>query len=215
MAVSIAKKHLTSLTQNFNPHTPYDENGLVRLLSWQSGHTPTTHSHHYALEREFPAKLQPQLIDRYLDNSRIWHEFTQTQDNNMAKASLQFNTSLQLQRNAPLNSSYSLTEQHVEKPKASEIAEKETNIWDNDQGDNKEGVEDEDSGVGGNDSEEWRDAPSQSHAYRRSRKRKRRETVILSPTSEKIARIQQELSDLIQERNQKRIKKKGKDHDGI
>ena len=33
IAVSIAKKYLVSLTQNFNPYTPFDENGLVRLLS--------------------------------------------------------------------------------------------------------------------------------------------------------------------------------------
>ena len=57
IAVSIAKKHLVSLAQNFNPYTPYDENGLIRLLSWQSGHAPETHNRHYALEREFPAKL--------------------------------------------------------------------------------------------------------------------------------------------------------------
>ncbi len=66
---------LLGLTQQFNPYTPFDGNGLVTLLSWQSGHRPETRTTHYALEREFPAKLQPELIDRYLENSRIWHEF--------------------------------------------------------------------------------------------------------------------------------------------
>ena len=75
LAVSVAKRHLVSLTKNFDPHIPHDENGILRTMSWQAGHHAETHSSHYALEREFPAKLQPQLINRYLENSRIWHEF--------------------------------------------------------------------------------------------------------------------------------------------
>ena len=75
IVVSIAKRHLVSLTRQFDPHTPVDEGGLVKLMAWQCGHRPATHVQHYTLEREFPAQLQPALIDRYLENSRIWHEF--------------------------------------------------------------------------------------------------------------------------------------------
>ncbi|KAJ9633941.1 hypothetical protein H2199_009190 [Coniosporium tulheliwenetii] len=52
-----------------------DYDGFLRLLSFQSGHKPLTHTGTYALEHEFPAKLQPDLIDRYLENSRMWHQF--------------------------------------------------------------------------------------------------------------------------------------------
>ena len=47
----------------------------MQLLAFQTGHRPLTHAGCYALERAFPAYLQPNLIHRYLDNSRVWHEF--------------------------------------------------------------------------------------------------------------------------------------------
>jgi hypothetical protein len=78
VAVSIAKKHLPALVTPFDPNTPKDYNGFLQLLSFQTGHKPTTHAGAYALEHGFPTKLQPDLIDRYLINSHMWHEFTLT-----------------------------------------------------------------------------------------------------------------------------------------
>lgn len=80
IAVSIAKKHLPILVTPFDPNTPKDYNSFLQLLSFQAGHKPTTHAGAYALEHGFPAKLQPDLIDRYLENSHVWHEFTLTRE---------------------------------------------------------------------------------------------------------------------------------------
>jgi hypothetical protein len=63
------------LVKPFDAHTPQDYDGFLQLLAFQTGHKPSTHTSAYALETAFPAKLQPDLIRRYLENSRIWHEF--------------------------------------------------------------------------------------------------------------------------------------------
>lgn len=75
IAVSISKKHIPALLQPFDPNTPKDYNGFLHLLSFQTGHNPSTHAGAYALDRAYPAKLQPDLIDRYFDNSFTWHRF--------------------------------------------------------------------------------------------------------------------------------------------
>ncbi|KAL1601393.1 hypothetical protein SLS60_006305 [Paraconiothyrium brasiliense] len=75
IAVSVAKKHLSTLVQPFEPNMPKDYDGFLRLLSFQTGHKQSTHASAYALDRAFPAKLQPELIDRYYENSHTWHRF--------------------------------------------------------------------------------------------------------------------------------------------
>lgn len=94
VAVSIAKKHLPTVTMPFDPNTPKDYNGFLRLLSFQTGHKPATHASAYALEHGFPAKLQPDLIDRYLENSHAWHKFTLTTETDTIDfcAGIDFNT---------------------------------------------------------------------------------------------------------------------------
>lgn len=47
----------------------------MTLFAFQTGHNPRTRSRAYALETGFPARLQPELIERYLQNSRYWHKF--------------------------------------------------------------------------------------------------------------------------------------------
>ncbi|EMD86838.1 hypothetical protein COCHEDRAFT_1218347 [Bipolaris maydis C5] len=87
-AVSIAKKHLPGLVAPFDPSTPKDYNGFLQLLAFQTGHRPVTHASAYALEHGFPTKLQPDLIDRYLVNSHMWHEFTLTREEDVLDDSL-------------------------------------------------------------------------------------------------------------------------------
>ncbi|KAJ9634203.1 hypothetical protein H2199_009087 [Coniosporium tulheliwenetii] len=91
IAISIAKKHLPPLIKPFDPNTPKDYDGFLRLLSFQSGHKPLTHAGTYALEREFPAKLQPDLIDRYLENSRMWHQFALIGDSDVISTDVDCN----------------------------------------------------------------------------------------------------------------------------
>jgi hypothetical protein len=78
VAVSIAKKHLPDLVQPFDSSIPNDSSGFLKLLSFQTGHNPITHASAYALDRTLPAKLQPELIARYIQNSQAWHQFTKT-----------------------------------------------------------------------------------------------------------------------------------------
>jgi hypothetical protein len=87
-AVSIAKKHLSALVTLFDPNTPKDYNGFLQLLSLQTGHRPVTHASAYTLEHSFPTKLQPDLINWYLVNSHMWHEFTLIQEEDVLDHSL-------------------------------------------------------------------------------------------------------------------------------
>jgi hypothetical protein len=75
IAVAVSKKHIPTLLEPFDPNLPKDRNGFLHLLAFQTGHTPSVHASAYALERGYPARLQPELIDRYFDNSFIWHRF--------------------------------------------------------------------------------------------------------------------------------------------
>lgn len=75
IAVAISKKHIPTLLQPFDPNIPKDHDGFLHLLAFQTGHTPSIHASAYALERGYPARLQSELIDRYFENSFIWHRF--------------------------------------------------------------------------------------------------------------------------------------------
>jgi hypothetical protein len=75
ISVAMSKKHMPDLLKPFDPHTPNDLNGFLHLLSFQTGHKPSTHAGAYALERGFPSKLQPNLIHRYIENSDLWQKF--------------------------------------------------------------------------------------------------------------------------------------------
>ncbi|GAB7336841.1 hypothetical protein MBLNU13_g00013t1 [Cladosporium sp. NU13] len=75
ISVAMSKRHIPDLLKAFDPHTPNDLNGMLHLLSFQTGHKPSTHAGAYALERGFPSKLQPDLIHRYIENSDLWQKF--------------------------------------------------------------------------------------------------------------------------------------------
>jgi hypothetical protein len=75
IAVAISKKHLPGIVQPFDHHTPRDRDGLLRLVSFQTGHNPATHAGAYALNRAYPAKLQPELVEQNLEISKVWHQF--------------------------------------------------------------------------------------------------------------------------------------------
>jgi hypothetical protein len=75
IAVAVSKKHLPGLTQPFDPNTPNNYGGFLQLLSFQTRHNPSTHASAYALNQAYPAKLQPELVERYFEGSRTWHQF--------------------------------------------------------------------------------------------------------------------------------------------
>jgi hypothetical protein len=93
IAVAISKKHLPGIVQPFDPNTPRGYDGLSRLLSFQTGHNPATHAGAYALDRAYPAKLQPDLVEQYLHISNVWHQFLGTAKESTFRANLGSNAS--------------------------------------------------------------------------------------------------------------------------
>jgi hypothetical protein len=75
IVVAISKKHLSGTVQPFDANVQRDHDGPSRLLSFQTGHNPATHAGAYALDRAYPAKLQPDLLERYREISKAWHQF--------------------------------------------------------------------------------------------------------------------------------------------
>ncbi|KFZ22727.1 hypothetical protein V502_02791, partial [Pseudogymnoascus sp. VKM F-4520 (FW-2644)] len=48
---------------------------FLKTLAFQTGHTIQTHSRSYALDNQYPARLQSDLIGRYYQSSLLWHRF--------------------------------------------------------------------------------------------------------------------------------------------
>jgi hypothetical protein len=172
-ATSIAKKHLPALVTPFDPNTPKDYNGFLQLLAFQTGHRPVTHASAYALEHGFPTKLQPDLIDRYLVNSHMWHEFTLIREEDALDYSL-----------ATVHKTLSGTIQVGYFPDA--IAEGTSECVTPERSD----TESPDEAL-----------RTQTPEQRQQRgKKRRRETDSCSPLTKKIHAMQQQLNDLVQER---------------
>jgi hypothetical protein len=172
-ATSIAKKHLPALVTPFDPNTPKNYNGFLQLLAFQTGHRPVTHASAYALEHGFPTKLQPDLIDRYLVNSHMWHEFTLTREEDSLDYSL-----------STVHKTLSSTTQVGYYPDA--ISEGTTESATPERGD----TESLDEAL-------RTQTPTQRQ---RNGKKRRRETESCSPLTRKILAMQEQLNDLVQER---------------
>ena len=71
ITISVAKKHLPAIIASFNLNTPKDYNRFLQLLLFQTRHEPATHAASYALKHSYPTKLQPDLINRYSENSQV------------------------------------------------------------------------------------------------------------------------------------------------
>ncbi|KAJ9633673.1 hypothetical protein H2199_009285 [Coniosporium tulheliwenetii] len=194
IAVSIAKKHLPSLIKPFDPNTPKDYNGFLRLLSFQSGHKPLTHAGTYALEREFPAKLQPDLIDRYLENSHVWHEFALIRENDVVDIDVDCNLNRSMQLYEPLG--YNPDEWRASAPERF-IESIESPTSGNKYSDLEDNSSPSKSRIGGN-----------CMVEDSGRKRLKRKRTIdpCSPTTKRIRRMQRELDDLIRKREKAKRK---------
>lgn len=75
VAISVVKKHIPSMIASFDPNAPSEYATFLRMLAFQTGHTAQTQSRSYALDDNYPAKLQSELIDRYYHCSLLWHQF--------------------------------------------------------------------------------------------------------------------------------------------
>ncbi|KAL5346651.1 hypothetical protein ACLOAV_008358 [Pseudogymnoascus australis] len=58
-----------------DPDAPSEYATFLKTLAFQTGHTIQTHSRSYALDNQYPAKLQSDLIGRYYQSSLLWHRF--------------------------------------------------------------------------------------------------------------------------------------------
>ena len=204
IAISIAKKHLASLIKPFDPNTPQDYDGFLRLLSFQSGHKPSTHAGTYALEHGFPAKLQPDLIDRYLENSKIWHQFALIGEGDI------ISTDVDCSLDNP-SQSYEVLGYN---PDGLNILTPDPVVDTVNASDNDPDVSDR---VEGNDGLSAAESSPQRKSGRRYRtggqrhvertpKRKRRSDSY-SPTSTRIKQIQQELDELLRSRETQKRRK--------
>jgi hypothetical protein len=83
------------MVQPFDPNLPKDYDGLLRRLSFQTGHNPATYAGAYALDRVHPAKLQPDLVERYFQTSEVWLRFLAIAGESALTAGYDINRSLQ------------------------------------------------------------------------------------------------------------------------
>lgn len=172
-ATSIAKKHLPSLVASFNPNTPKDYNRFLQLLAFQTGHRPVTHASAYALKHGFPTKLQPDLINRYLVNSHMWHKFTLTREEDVLDHSL-----------ATAHNTPSSTSQVSYCPDNIAMETVECVTPETSDGERPD-----------------EPSPTRTQEQRRQRGKKRcRETESFSPLTRKIHAMQQQLNNLVKER---------------
>lgn len=80
VVISVVKKHISSLIVPFNPDAPTEYAAFLKTLAYQTGHTIQTHSRSYALEENYPGKLQSDLIERYYQSSLLWQRFLNLSD---------------------------------------------------------------------------------------------------------------------------------------
>jgi hypothetical protein len=76
-ALAIAKQHIVPMAQPFDARKPEQICQIWQDIAWQAAHHVRTLTGSYALDRSFPAQLQPELIGRYLALSALWHRWLQ------------------------------------------------------------------------------------------------------------------------------------------
>ncbi|KAK4073268.1 hypothetical protein Purlil1_13123 [Purpureocillium lilacinum] len=76
LSIAITERHIRAIAGHFNRH---DDTSVgsdpAAVFAWQSGHRPRQRFSTYGLDGAYPDKLQPALLQLYLDASIQWHEF--------------------------------------------------------------------------------------------------------------------------------------------
>jgi len=197
IAISMSKRHLPALTQHFDPNTPNDHDGFLRFLAFQTGHKPETRVSGYALETAFPARLQPDLIHRYLKSSQAWQEFTRVLEDDLINANVDCNMTGPLHSyrdlgycpDLPRTPLAALTDD-AESGSESETWSKEESLT--------TATYSQRTSMQGRDCK--RKAISQSS--KEESKRRKSDHCSLSPTSQRIDQMQRELSKLLEKRRE-------------
>lgn len=192
VTVSIAKKHMPTLVAPFDPNTPKDYNGFLRLLAFQTGHKPSMQAGTYALEHGFPVRLQPDLINRYLENSNVWHEFTMTRASDVIHytSGLAFSTMSDIENVSYFPDHVSRTTRRYSTPDTTSLSEMSQ-------------LESTERSTLDPDISQCK-----RQRLKGSKRRRGTESLSLSPMSQKIANMQQQLDSLLEERASKRRRTK-------
>ncbi|OAQ59779.1 hypothetical protein VFPBJ_11599 [Purpureocillium lilacinum] len=76
LSIAITERHIRAIAGRFDRH---DDTSAGRdptaVFAWQSGHRPRQRFSTYGLDGAFPDKLQPTLLQLYLEASIQWHKF--------------------------------------------------------------------------------------------------------------------------------------------
>jgi hypothetical protein len=80
IAVQMTRMHVKEIYPYFEKDDSLWEAMLSRnkdynIYAWQTGHQRSTNISTYGLDRAFPSRLQPELINEYIRISRIWHRW--------------------------------------------------------------------------------------------------------------------------------------------
>ena len=80
IAVQMTRMHVKEIYPHFEKDDTLWEAMLSRnkdynIYAWQTGHQRSTNVSTYGLDRVFPSRLQPELINEYIRISRIWHRW--------------------------------------------------------------------------------------------------------------------------------------------
>jgi Orsellinic acid/F9775 biosynthesis cluster protein D len=73
--LAIAKQHITQIARPFDLEHPLDSDDPYLGIARQSGHRVQTLLESYALDRAYPARLQPELLAQYQRVSQSWHSW--------------------------------------------------------------------------------------------------------------------------------------------
>lgn len=74
-ALAIAKEHIEVISKPLNLAHPLNHGNTYISIAWQAGHCVPTLLNAYALNHNYPTRLQPELIRQYEQMSQCWHDW--------------------------------------------------------------------------------------------------------------------------------------------
>jgi hypothetical protein len=75
ITVAIAKKHIKDIAGVFDMLHNTTATAYELIVAWQTTHSIRVNLSQYGLEKAYPTKLQPALIEQYRRVSQHWHRF--------------------------------------------------------------------------------------------------------------------------------------------
>jgi hypothetical protein len=76
-ALTIAKRYIKKLIQAANFYKPKAASDPVKMIAAGVGHQPRVLLPEYAIDSALPARLQPELLEMYLQLSTLWQDWNE------------------------------------------------------------------------------------------------------------------------------------------